>query len=146
MTNTNIENYKKFNTKKKKQNYIKGTIAHFLCLYKSHKEILNQGDDIQKKLSANQNIWIIYNLLLLNSILKNDDKNIKENFNNLKLHNLETMTLFEELSDIDNITFKSHVNTISLGGEEYLNSCNNAKIEYDLYIYIIKDYNKIELN
>ena len=146
-----IQEYKRtFLTKKKKQQYFKDSIQHFKDTYNTIKdEISNEitNDIYYKKIMENQLIEVKFKFLLFNSILKNDNENIKENFNKFNLYNLETIEFYEELNNKnDDITFIYIENGItSKGGVEYLKLCNQKKVEYEFFIYVIEDYNKLKL-
>tara|TARA_R110002126_G_scaffold291114_1_gene450471 strand:- start:10 stop:462 length:453 start_codon:yes stop_codon:yes gene_type:complete len=146
-----IQEYKRtFLTKKKKQQYFKDSIEHFKNTYNTIKDEINDDtyDDIYyKNIMENQLIEVKFKFLLFNSILKNDKENIKENFNKFNLCNLETIDFYEELNNNnDDITFIYIENGIKTkGGVEYLRLCNQKKVEYEFFIYVIEDYNKIKL-
>ena len=95
--------------------------------------------------------------MLLNSIIKNNNKMIVENFKKYLLQNCKMLEFIEEdecdnlyLNLIENLHNKNddylYVKTVEMKEEElYLYFCNHYKNEYECFKYIIQDYNKIEL-
>jgi len=82
---------------------------------------------------------------LFNSIIKNNETNIKNNFKNLSSTQYEIMEFYEELCDGEiNLYDTTHKKTIK-PAENYRLKCIEIKDEYDFCKYVIEDYNKIKL-
>ena len=146
--NKYIEEYETFITK---EYYLKNHIENMKSNYNKIKDGLKiTNDSFLKKVYEKQFNEVKIKCLLFNSILKNDKKNIIENFNKLKIYNMETIEFWEDISndvenDENNYHYTNDEENSRKGGEQYLIICNQKKIEYEFFIYVIEDYNNIKL-
>lgn len=89
-------------------------------------------------------------VLLYNSILKNNKENIIKNFNNFNELQLEYMEMLEEISGDEKCEGFAY-NTddeddkITKPGEKYRLGCIEIKEKYEFFKYLIEDYNNIKL-
>jgi hypothetical protein len=86
-------------------------------------------------------------VLLYNSILKNNKENIIKSFNDFNKLQLDYMESMEEATENEKIKgFVSNLNDeITKPGEKYRLICIDIKEKYEGLKYIIEDYNNIKL-
>jgi hypothetical protein len=166
--NERIINYKTFKIKVDKEKYLKYYIIEHTDCYNHYKKIIEEFNRIsstdvrfinnkeEMKLHTKfYNFRIKYHMsqvLLYNSILKNNKENIIKNFSDFNNNNLDYMEIVEEISENENIKgFYSKDNmedandAKNKSGEQYRLVCIEVKEKYELLKYIIEDYNNIKL-
>jgi hypothetical protein len=160
MTSTTNEKINVFRTleKENKEEYIKFYIKEFTRCYNIYKTMLKdksiKDESKTKNIDYNTLKMKIYmsQVLLFNSILKNNKENIIKNFNNYNELQLECMEMIEEISNDEKCggfkRFKgSEIVVINIikSEEQYRICCKEIKERYELLKYIIEDYNNIKL-
>ena len=156
--------YKSLKTKKQKTKFLKDYLYTSMTDYNYCDDMYNKDTEctcdngncalgpINSKL---QNKCVF---MLLNSIIKNNNKMIVEFFKKYVLQNCKMLEFIEE-DECDNLYIHLieelynnkddylYIKTNEMKEEElYLYCCNHYKNEYECFKYIIKDYNNIDLD
>ena len=150
--NQSIIYYKSLN---KKELYIKHYITENTTAYNKYKTVLKVLKEVEIQDDddlININFYTLRmknhmsQVLLYNSILKNNKENIIKNFNDFNKHQLDYMECLEELTEDENRLFINNRNGDEIKpGEQYRLICIEVKELYELLKYIIEDYNNIKL-
>jgi uncharacterized protein (UPF0248 family) len=138
---TYLNGYQKCKTKKSKLEFLNMMKYHFTEDYNTYKNVIkksNQSKSLKISINHIQNV-----ILLLNSIIKNNN-NIIENFSKFKLSMELLMEHTEENEDKLDIYVGDTMTTLK-AEQGYLFCCDRFKMEYEMYKFMIEDFNKIKL-